>query len=183
MAQEEFHSVVVIGAGISGMYAAQLLRRQYPDLLVVEAQDRIGGRIMQVSRHFPCLAWSPYQVGRLSTLGICTPPCFRSCMGWHPGQWSWAPSLFTDVTRPSFTTRNSWASRSASANGQTGWCLGVRPFCVRRRLALFPNLFKGRLSASCCAGPSVLLLGNAAGAEQHLAGGAAALCVHLGLEG
>jgi monoamine oxidase len=46
---EEFHSVVVVGAGISGLYAAQLLRRQFPDILVVEAQDRIGGRIMQVS--------------------------------------------------------------------------------------------------------------------------------------
>lgn len=45
---DETRSVVVIGAGISGLYAAQLLRRQYPDLLVVEAQDRIGGRIMQV---------------------------------------------------------------------------------------------------------------------------------------
>ena len=43
------HSVIIIGAGITGLHAAQLLKQQYPDLLVVEAQDRIGGRIKQVS--------------------------------------------------------------------------------------------------------------------------------------
>ena len=45
-----YHSLVIVGAGAAGLYAAQLLRPQFPDLLVVEAQDRIGGRIKQV-RH------------------------------------------------------------------------------------------------------------------------------------
>ena len=40
-----FHSLVVVGAGFSGLYAARLLRKQFPDLLVVEADNRIGGRV------------------------------------------------------------------------------------------------------------------------------------------
>ena len=42
------HSVIIIGAGIAGLHAAQQLKKQFPDVLVVEAQDRIGGRIKQV---------------------------------------------------------------------------------------------------------------------------------------
>lgn len=45
---EQFHSVVIVGAGVAGLYAAQLLRLRFPDVVVVEAQDRIGGRIRQV---------------------------------------------------------------------------------------------------------------------------------------
>jgi len=40
-----YHSLVVVGAGFSGLYAARLLRKQFPDLLVVEADNRIGGRV------------------------------------------------------------------------------------------------------------------------------------------
>lgn len=46
---EEYHSVVVVGAGVSGLYAGHLLKQRYPDLLVLEAQDRVGGRIKQAS--------------------------------------------------------------------------------------------------------------------------------------
>ena len=35
----------MVGAGFSGLYAARLLRKQFPDLLVVEADNRIGGRV------------------------------------------------------------------------------------------------------------------------------------------
>ncbi|KAG2490106.1 hypothetical protein HYH03_011412 [Edaphochlamys debaryana] len=45
---ESFHSVAIVGAGISGLYAAHLLKGRFPDLVVLEAQDRIGGRIKQV---------------------------------------------------------------------------------------------------------------------------------------
>jgi monoamine oxidase len=41
----ERHDVVVVGAGLSGLHAANLLQDQGFDVLVVEAQTRIGGRI------------------------------------------------------------------------------------------------------------------------------------------
>jgi predicted NAD/FAD-binding protein len=47
---DSYHSVIVIGAGAAGLYAAQQLRQQYPDVLVVEAQNHVGGRIRQVGR-------------------------------------------------------------------------------------------------------------------------------------
>jgi hypothetical protein len=47
---DSYHTVVVIGAGAAGLYAAQQLRQQYPDVLVVEAQNHVGGRIRQVGR-------------------------------------------------------------------------------------------------------------------------------------
>ena len=46
---EGYHSCIVIGAGLAGLYAAQQLKERYPDVLVVEAQDRVGGRVRQVS--------------------------------------------------------------------------------------------------------------------------------------
>ncbi len=42
--------VVVVGAGLSGLAAAQELRRQGYDVIVVEARDRIGGRIWTSSK-------------------------------------------------------------------------------------------------------------------------------------
>lgn len=38
--------VLVLGAGIAGLYAAWLLQRQGIDALVIEASDRIGGRLL-----------------------------------------------------------------------------------------------------------------------------------------
>lgn len=37
--------VIVVGAGISGLRAASVLRRHGLEVVVVEARDRIGGRI------------------------------------------------------------------------------------------------------------------------------------------
>ncbi|GLI62385.1 hypothetical protein VaNZ11_005004 [Volvox africanus] len=48
MTMESFHSVAIIGAGLSGLYAAHLLKDRFPDVVVLEAQDRVGGRIKQV---------------------------------------------------------------------------------------------------------------------------------------
>lgn len=44
--QTSEHTVVVIGAGLSGLTAARELHRRGIDVLVVEAADRVGGRAM-----------------------------------------------------------------------------------------------------------------------------------------
>lgn len=41
----ERRDVVVVGAGLAGLYAAGLLSRRGLDVLVVEAADRVGGRV------------------------------------------------------------------------------------------------------------------------------------------
>ncbi|EFJ44139.1 amine oxidase-like protein [Volvox carteri f. nagariensis] len=47
-AMESYHSVAIIGGGLSGLYAAHLLKERFPDVVVLEAQNRVGGRIKQV---------------------------------------------------------------------------------------------------------------------------------------
>ena len=42
-------SVIVIGAGLSGLQAARTLSSTFPDLLIVEASEHIGGRVRQVN--------------------------------------------------------------------------------------------------------------------------------------
>jgi monoamine oxidase len=41
----EHHSIVIIGAGLSGLYASWRLHQQQQDIILVEASDRAGGRI------------------------------------------------------------------------------------------------------------------------------------------
>ena len=47
------HSVVIVGAGLAGLYAAKLLQPEFPDLIVLEATDRPGGRVRQASSPMP----------------------------------------------------------------------------------------------------------------------------------
>lgn len=42
----EHHSVIVIGAGLSGLYTAWRLQQQKQDVIVLEARERTGGRIL-----------------------------------------------------------------------------------------------------------------------------------------
>ena len=41
-------SVVVIGAGLSGLQAAQSLSKHFNDVAVLEASEHVGGRVRQV---------------------------------------------------------------------------------------------------------------------------------------
>ena len=45
----EHHSVIIIGAGLSGLYAASRLQQQNMDVVVLEARDRAGGRILSIA--------------------------------------------------------------------------------------------------------------------------------------
>ncbi|DBA73197.1 TPA: hypothetical protein ACH3X1_011273 [Trebouxia sp. C0004] len=49
----ESNSVVVVGAGLAGLYAAKLLQPQFKDVLVLEATNRPGGRVRQVAGAAP----------------------------------------------------------------------------------------------------------------------------------
>src|SRR5581483_11598975 len=42
--------VIIIGAGMAGLAAAQELKKQHYQVLVLEAKDRIGGRILTNNR-------------------------------------------------------------------------------------------------------------------------------------
>ena len=48
-------AVVIVGAGVAGLAAARhLLKEGVTQIVVVEAQDRLGGRIKQVLPGPPC---------------------------------------------------------------------------------------------------------------------------------
>ncbi|KAL0045848.1 hypothetical protein WJX82_006614 [Trebouxia sp. C0006] len=66
----ESHSVVVVGAGLAGLYAAKLLQPHFKDVLVLEATDRPGGRVRQVAgaAPWPVEAGSQFVHGANSSL-------------------------------------------------------------------------------------------------------------------
>ncbi len=48
--------IVIIGAGVSGLYLAYLLQKKY-DITILEARDRIGGRIYSIDGHDMGPSW------------------------------------------------------------------------------------------------------------------------------
>jgi len=45
----EHHSIIIIGAGLSGLYCAWKLKQQQQDVVLLEARDRTGGRILSAN--------------------------------------------------------------------------------------------------------------------------------------
>ena len=39
------HDIIIVGAGVAGLVAAHALIREGVDVVVVEARDRVGGRV------------------------------------------------------------------------------------------------------------------------------------------
>ena len=62
--------IVVVGAGLSGLAAAAALRADGLDVVVLEAQEHIGGRV-QTDRE---LTSYPVELGGSSCTGRATPP-------------------------------------------------------------------------------------------------------------
>ena len=62
----EGHDVVVIGAGISGLACAQRLQEAGVDFVVLEAADRVGGRIRT---NFSLGGGRPFEIGALMVHG------------------------------------------------------------------------------------------------------------------
>ncbi|MCW9046944.1 MAG: FAD-dependent oxidoreductase [Gammaproteobacteria bacterium] len=69
----EHHSVIIVGAGLSGLYCAWQLQQQLQDVILLEARDRTGGRILSAdykNSHYdmgPAWIWPQLQP-RLSQL-------------------------------------------------------------------------------------------------------------------
>lgn len=69
----EHHSVIIVGAGLSGLYCAWQLQQQQQDVILLEARERTGGRILSAdykNSHFdmgPAWVWPQLQP-RLSQL-------------------------------------------------------------------------------------------------------------------
>jgi len=43
--------VAIIGAGLAGLHASRLLRAAHVDCVLIEARDRLGGRILTVDQY------------------------------------------------------------------------------------------------------------------------------------
>jgi monoamine oxidase len=50
----EHHDIIIIGAGLSGLYAAWHLRQKQQDVIVLESRDRTGGRILSAEYDKTC---------------------------------------------------------------------------------------------------------------------------------
>lgn len=81
---------IIIGGGLSGMYAAYLLSKRNISFVVLEARERIGGRILSLERHGffsdlgPSWYWpeiNPKMMHLIQTLGLTGYQQFEAGMG------------------------------------------------------------------------------------------------------
>lgn len=47
----EHHKIIIIGAGLSGLYTAWRLQKTHSDVLILEARARVGGRILSLQHN------------------------------------------------------------------------------------------------------------------------------------
>ena len=65
----ETYNTIVIGAGLSGIYAGSLLHQKKESFVVLEARGRIGGRILTPEHHGFLPIWGHPGTGRISIPG------------------------------------------------------------------------------------------------------------------
>lgn len=78
-----YHPIVIAGGGLSGLYAARLLAQAGADFLLLEARERLGGRILSVTDDGfdlgPAWFWpdmQPMVTGLMEELGLAAFPQF-----------------------------------------------------------------------------------------------------------
>ena len=89
------HKVAIVGAGISGLAAAQLLSEKNVDFIVLEARDRVGGRI-QTCRE----GLTPYDLGASWAHDTLTNPLFDKILNELDGAEKDRYGLYYDDQRP-----------------------------------------------------------------------------------
>lgn len=50
----QHHHIIIVGAGLSGLYAAWQLQQKQQDVIVLESRERIGGRILSTNYNQSC---------------------------------------------------------------------------------------------------------------------------------
>lgn len=98
--------VIVIGAGVGGLAAARALQDAGVDVVVVEARDRVGGRVWTLD-----VGGVPVDAGAMFIHGVRDNPLVAFCMRWRSSTNQPASGRFR-----SSTPHRMDSSRTASYN-------------------------------------------------------------------